>query len=254
MIIWTIAKNSWVDQLRNRFYYLIILFGGVLLYVSLLVGVLAVEQELRVLLDLGLALIELLTLIAAIFVTTTSILREMERKTIYLILTRPVSRLQYLLGRFFGLLISVACAMALMGLVHLSVLLAKGWKFDLFYPLVLFYSLLKVWLICSLSMLLALYASSTLTAMSITLILWLLGHFGHEIAFLVKKSAGIKAALLQTVSYIMPNMTLFNLREVWQHPDFVFSWSVFGASVAYALLYSSACLFLSQRLFNSKEL
>ena len=109
-----LALNSWRENLRSRFFLLMMIFSVVFLYISMLFGLLAVDQELRVLLDFGLAFIEIMGLAGAVYGAASGILHEIETKTIYLILSRPVSRGQYLLGRFTGLMLSALAAISLM--------------------------------------------------------------------------------------------------------------------------------------------
>ena len=251
-LIWILAKNVWLEQFRNRFFHLIWMFGGVLLYASFLLGVLAVEQELRVLQDIGLALIELLTLGAAVFVAANSILKEMELKTIYLILARPVPRGAYLLGRFLGLQFSVGTAALLMALLHVSLLLFRGWHGEPAYVFALGGILAKVFLMTALTFLLSLLSTSVLSALSMTSICWLLGHFAPELRILAGKSVGTTGALLAAVRWLLPDLQAFNLRDAWP-PGGTLSWSGPAWAAVYLLLYSGACLAFAYGMFRRRE-
>src|SRR5262252_8732874 len=101
-IVRTLAWSQWREQWRNRSFLVALIFSGVLIYASLLLGALSVDQELRALVDFGQSFIELMGLGLVVFGAATGILREMETKTLYLILTRPVPRWSYLLGRYLG--------------------------------------------------------------------------------------------------------------------------------------------------------
>ncbi len=246
-----LAANSWQENLRSRFFLLSAVFGGVFLYVSLLLGVLAVDQELRVLLDFGLGFIELLGLSGALYGATTVILREMESKTITLILTRPVGRGPYLLGRFAGLLFSLLVSMGLMSAVHLSILFWKGWAWSWDYPWALCGAFLKVLVTAALGTFVALFSSSAPTALTIAGTLWTLGHFLPEIRFMIPWGSpwGIP---LHLASCVIPDLQLFNLRDrAWagsaQAEPAVLIW------LLYALVYSSVWLFLARQLLRRKE-
>ena len=249
-----LAWNSWQENLRNRFYLLALVFAGVLLYVSLLFGLLAVDQELRVLLDFGLGLIELVGLAGALYGATTVVLREMEMKTIYLILTRPVTRTQYLLGRFAGLMLSVISAMTLMSAFHLALLLAKGWHPQGAYARAFVGMSLKILTTSALAMFLALFSSSVLTAGTIAAIAWTLGHFLPEIRHMIASGApGMAAMPLTILSYVLPNLQLYNARDRFStatlpaHEAPLLAW--FGYAAAYTLVW----LLLSQLLLRKKE-
>lgn len=249
-----LAANSWRENLRGRFLILVLVFGLVCLYMSLLLGLLAADQELRVLLDFGLALIELLGLAAALYGAATGILREMETKTIYLILTRPVSRGQFLLGRFLGLTLSVLAAMLLMALAHLILLFIKGWSWDSTYLPALLGAFLKVVVTASLALFLSLFSSSVLTALVITLVLWTLGHFLAEIRHMIRWGSAYWSMLPMTaLSYVIPDLQLLNLRDRLS--------PVAGAPAEisrllclfYAAAYSAAWLAAARWLLKRKE-
>lgn len=247
-----LAANAWRENLRSRFFQLTAVFGAVVLYVSLLLGLLAADQELRVLLDFGLSFIELLGLAGAVYGAATTILREIETKTIYLILTRPVARGQYLAGRFAGLMLSVLASMALMALVHLTILFAKGWSWEWSYLAALAGAYLKVLITAALATFLALFSSSALTALSITAILWTLGHFLPEIRFMIRwGSASPSMAPLQALSYIVPDLQLFNLRDSTTPggpgPVPWLAW------LGYSAAYAGVWLALARRLLAKKE-
>jgi ABC-type transport system involved in multi-copper enzyme maturation permease subunit len=247
-----LALNVWVEQFRSRFFHLIWVFGGVLLYATLLVGVLAVEQELRVLQDLGLALIELLTLTACAFVAANSILREVEMKTIYLILARPVPRGSYLLGKFLGLQLSVACAALAMAGLHVSLLLLRGWEPDPRYALFLAGSVGKVFLVSALTVLLSLISTSAVSALTMTGVMWTIGHFSQDLEHLASMNTGLAGLLLGASRPLFPDLQALNSRDWWP-PEGGFAWGGAGASLAYILLYAGACLAFSWALFRRKE-
>lgn len=248
-IIAILAWNSWQDNLRSRFYAISIIFGVVVLYISLLLGILAADQELRVLLDFGLSFIELMGLAGAVYGATTVILREIETKTIYLILTRPVSRSQYLAGRFLGLMLSALVSMGLMACLHLSILFFKGWTWHSHYLWAFAGAFLKVLITTALALFLAIFSSSVLTAIMLTAILWTLGHFLPEIRYVTLR--GIPSLWpLAGLSYILPDFQLFNLRDRLGAASRELSVLTWGA---YASAYSLVWLLLAGFWLRKKE-
>src|ERR1044071_6903651 len=118
-----IAKVTIIEQIRNRLYLIIVFFGAVILACSLLLGALAPGQKTRVIFDLGLLAIELFGLATAVFGSVTLILQEVESKTIYLLLTRPLNRSVYLAGRFLGLVVAVLITMMTMAVLHILIMM-----------------------------------------------------------------------------------------------------------------------------------
>jgi ABC-type transport system involved in multi-copper enzyme maturation permease subunit len=243
-----VAWNTFQDNLRSRYYLICLVFGAVVLYVSLLLGLLAADQEVRVVLDFGLSLIELLGLAAAVYGAATTILREMETKTIYLILTRPVSRVQYLVGRYLGLLLSTAAVMLVMAALHLAILFWKGWSWSPLYLSSILASFLKLAVTAALTLFLSLAASSVLTGLVVALILWTLGHFLPEIRFMIRwTSQGAVTVPLTALSYVIPDLQLLNLRDAWTRPV------ALGKPLAYALCYAAAWVSLAALRLRRKE-
>jgi len=249
-----LALTGWQENLRRRFYLLSLAFAGVFLYLSLILGVLAVEQETRVLFDFGLGFIELMGLAGALYGATTIVLREMENKTIYLVLARPVGRGEYLLGRFLGLMLSVLASMALMSAFHLVILRAKGWHGPEPYLAAFLSAYLKVLVTAALTTFLAIFSSSVLTAGVISCVAWTLGHFLSEIRFLISHGASRAAvAPLFALSYIVPDLQLFNLRDRVAAIPGAASEAGWAWWLGYAALYSAAWLALAWGLLRRKE-
>jgi len=252
--VWILALSGWRENLRSRFYLLSLAFAGVFLYLSLILGALAAEQATRILLDFGLAFIELMGLAGALHGATTIVLREMETKTIYLILTRPVSRGQYLLGRFLGLMLSVLAAMALMSAFHLAILLAKGWRGPEPYAAAFLGAYLKVLVTAALATCAAILSTSALTAGVISCVLWTLGHFLPEMRFLIEHGAPRAAvAPLYALSFVVPDLQLLNLRDRLAQTSLAPPEAASAWWLAYAVLYSAAWLALAWGFLRRKE-
>jgi ABC-type transport system involved in multi-copper enzyme maturation permease subunit len=249
-----LAWTGWQENLRRRFYLVSLAFAGIFLYMSLILGVLAVEQEARVLFDFGLGFIELMGLAGALYGATTVVLREIETKTVYLILSRPVGRGEYLLGRFLGLMLSVLSSMALMAAFHLVILKAKGWHGPEPYLACFCGAFLKVLVTGALATSLAIFSTSALTAGVISATAWTLAHFLPEIRYLVSHGAsrGLAAPLF-ALSYVLPDLQLLNLRDraaavSLSGPEAGWAWLL-----GYAVLYSAAWLGLGWALLRRKE-
>jgi ABC-type transport system involved in multi-copper enzyme maturation permease subunit len=249
--ILSIARYTFLQQFRNRLYLVVVLFGLLMMGASLLFGALAGDQEVRVILDLGLATAELFGLATALFGAVTLVLEEMESKTIYLILTRPLPRPYYVAGRFLGLLLAVGASIALMEIFHISLLLVKGWKPEpavfAAIPMMGF----KIMVMTALTLLCSLTFTSAPTAAVFSMFFWVLGHFGGEIQYLASKSGPVAQFLAKGLGILLPKLSLLNARDVMDVPGFGAGPLLWGA--AYAVLYTLACLALSSALFSKKE-
>ncbi len=248
----SIVRYTFLQQLRNRLYLVVILFGFLILASSLLFGALAPEQESRVILNLGLAVIEFFGLIAAIFGAVTLVLEEIESRTIYLILTRPLPRGYYILGRFLGLLSAVLASMLAMGALHFLLLLTKGGAPLSIYLLSFVFMGLKIMVMTALAVFFSLYSSSSVVSVIFTVFFWVLGHFGSEISFLLQKAQNAAAAsALKAILFVVPNLELLNYRDLFHIPGLAAR--QLATAGGYAVLYAAACLALSVAIFSKKE-
>ncbi len=120
--ILAISRYTFKENIRNKIFYVLVFFALLILSSAVLFSILGGEQEVRLLLDFGLAAIELFALLLTVFASVNLVLEEIENKTIYLILTRPLSRIEYLLGRYLGILFAVYLSIAVMSIGHLGLL------------------------------------------------------------------------------------------------------------------------------------
>ena len=242
----SIARHTFLQQFRNRLYLVVLFFGALIAAASLLFGALAADAELSVILDLGLAATELLGLAVAVFGAVTLVLEEMESRTIYLILTRPLPRWKYVLGRFAGLLSAVFASMGLM--------LLKGWSPEPFFFACYPFMALKIAVATALALFFSLFSTSQVSSVVFTLFFWLLGHFGSELEFLAEKARSGAAALgLKAFLLVLPRLELLNYKDLIEAPAAA-AGPLLARGAVYAALYAGACLALSVTLFSRKEL
>src|SRR5438034_8112913 len=105
--IWAISSLTLKEAIRNKILYLLFFFAIVLIVFSWITGQLTVGDELKIIKDIGQSSIHFFGVLITIFIGMGLIFREMEKRTIYLILSKPVSRTQFLLGKFTGLAVTL---------------------------------------------------------------------------------------------------------------------------------------------------
>jgi len=121
-----IALNTFREAVRDRILYGIVFFGVAFLLFNLVLGELSLHQEERVLTDVGLAGISIVSVVIAVFLGVSLLYKEIERKTLYTVLPKPVRRWEFMLGKFLGLVATLAVQVALMGAVLASLMTLKG--------------------------------------------------------------------------------------------------------------------------------
>ncbi len=208
-----VAVSSFLDAVRNRFFGLFAVFAVAAVYASVLAGVMAVDQEARVLTDIGLVLIELTALAYSLYGASTSLLREAETKTIYLVFSRPVPRRAYLAGKLGGALLTAAFMLLVMGAMHLLLLKLRGFGVPACYGWALFGSFLKLAVMISAAFFVSLFSTSAVSTLVISGFLWTAGHFVPETRFLADRAPGVSGYALKAALWLIPNMQIFNARD-----------------------------------------
>jgi ABC-type transport system involved in multi-copper enzyme maturation permease subunit len=248
-----VAAITLKEHIRNRIYLTVILFGLLLIGASVIISSLAVEEQVRMMLDIGLGGIEFLALLAVVFVTVNLVLQEMESRSLYLILSHPVRRWQYIVGRYLGTVAALAAGIVLMGALHVASLLLAGWTWEFGYLIALLMCILKIAVVASLALLVSLITTSTPSAMTLTGFLWVMGHFTSELTFIGEKSANplVKAGL-QFFQYVAPNFSYLNYRDFW-HATATPPGPWFGWTACYVFSYIGVMLVLTSWAFSKKE-
>ncbi|MBI4352261.1 MAG: hypothetical protein HY550_12565 [Elusimicrobia bacterium] len=212
-LVRAVAFNSFSESVRNRFFTLFAVFAFTAVYASVLAGVMAVDQESRVLADFGLALIELTALAYALFGASSALLKEAETKTIYLVFSRPVPRWAYLAGKLGGALLTAGLMLLIMAAMHLSLLAFRGFGPPPFYAWALAGTFLKLAVIVSFAFFVSLFSTSAVSTLVISSIMWTLGHFASEARFLAERLPGLKGTAVSVFLWLIPNLQLFNARD-----------------------------------------
>ncbi len=131
--ILAIAQNTYREAVRNRIFFVLALFAMVLLFVSLALSSGSMHQEVRLMKDSGLFLTSTSCVLIAIFVGVNLVYKELERKTVYTIMPKPIDRSQFLLGKYLGLAFVMLILVVVMGLL-LAAHLMRGHPKNLAIP------------------------------------------------------------------------------------------------------------------------
>src|SRR5580765_7288446 len=123
LVAWHVFKES----VRDRVLYSIVAFAIVLVAASLLIGEITAGQDVKIIKDLGLATIELAGVIMSVFVGIGLVAREIERRSIYSLLAKPLPRWEFIVGKYCGLVLTIVVNVALMTVAFYAVLAWIGW-------------------------------------------------------------------------------------------------------------------------------
>lgn len=208
----TIARATFKESLRDRILTLALVFAVLLPVFSLLLGDLAPGLELRLVIDFGLGAINALLVLLAILIGSRLVARDLDLRIIYSILSKPVTRSQYLIGKFLGAGAALWLLLAILGAIFYATLLLTAKLSDPIFlgPLVLFGVEAMV--------LLALTLLFTVMTAPLLAVVYTLGLFvvGHNLAlirsFAVKEGAATQV-FAQAAYHVLPNLETFNLKN-----------------------------------------
>jgi ABC-type transport system involved in multi-copper enzyme maturation permease subunit len=252
MKIRAIALNTFKEATRNKIYYLLIFFGIFFVLSSKLVTLLTIGDKVKVLKDLGLASINFFSVLIAIFTGIDLVYKEIEKKTIYNILSKPISRSCFIIGKFFGLALTLFVALISMVVIFFLFMLLFSGELDvkiLVYFILLYFELL---IITSISLLFSSISTPLLSSV-FTISLYLIGHVIWTFNEFKDK---IINPVIKVISYILyytlPNLEKFNIKNsIVMNVDIDIGMIL--SSICYAIFYITALLTLTILIFNKRE-
>ena len=251
--IWTIARNTVKLETRDKIWIALVAFGlgyiAIMLFLSDLV-----LKELPMVKAFALLGIYFFNAVIALFLGTTSFYRDVERKTVYFILAKPVSRAQFLLGKFFGLCLVILLTSAALAVAYLLVVAAAGGGFDAMGLLAILMQFLEMALFIAFAIFVSTFSSSLLSIIYTSAVFFL----GHVVSSLVDDArkmgiSGIRYVIVNILYYVFPNLEKFNIRDFAVH-NVVAPWASFGYALAYAVAYIILLLFAAIWIFEKKEI
>lgn len=246
-----VARYTLKENARSRSFSLSILFI-ILVFVSAFVfSRLSEIVEIRVIQDIGLGAIQFFSFITVLFFAIKIALTEGLDKTIYLPLTRPVGRTEYLFGRASGIVLVAALEIAVMGVLLTLLLVLKKAELSGFYFLGYLFIFLKIALITAVAVLVSLACTTQVSAFIFSFLIWIAGHILGEIEFLIEKIPGFIMVVLKVIRWILPNYTILNLHD-YVAGRFMGSGGITFA-VLYAVFYFFAVMYLASVVFEKKE-
>lgn len=249
--VFTIAFNTFREAVRDRVLYLFLGFAVLLLVSSKLFGMLTVGDEGKVIKDLGLTAIQLFSMLIAVMMSVLLISREIDSRTVFNILAKPVRRWQFLIGKYLGLLTTVAVNLALMVLLLLLVVGLHQREFDSGLLLAGAMTLLEMALLTAFATLFAVVTKPILGSV-MTLSVFVVGHLSEDIWLLTKHlEAAVTRPLITALYYLLPNLERFNIKTEVVHgldiPGAALGWAVVYGLAYTALVLVLACLRFARR-------
>ena len=261
-----IAVHVFKESVRDRVLYNLVLFGVLLIATSYLLGTLTAGQEVKIIKDLGLAATSVFGLFIAVFIGIGLVSKEVERHSIYSLLAKPITRGQFIVGKYAGLVLTLAVNVLVMTVALYGVLgymswveteeFRRGWEAPAIDPAMLkaiFLIFVQLMLITAVALFFSTFSSPMLSAV-LTFGLYVVGHFNADLRnFETVVDSRLAAALARGVYYLVPNLTPFDIKAEVVHAQPVAAGYI-ALTSGYALVYVAALLVAAMFIFSRRDL
>lgn len=248
----TIARYTALETVRQRVPLVLVFFGIGLTVGALFLGQLSLRQDEKLLKDFGLAAIDLFGSVIAVFLGTDLISKEIQRKSLYPLLAKPLRRHELVFGRYLGLLATLAWNVAVMGLGLISVLFATFGRADPQVLVAVFGVLLSVTLLAAISVLFS-STSSPVLALVLTLAAAFIGRQSDILRNINQAASGIPDGVAKSLYFALPNFRYLDFKNAIVYGDGI-PFDILVTSSVYVAVYATALLAVAAGLFRSREL
>lgn len=250
--IMVIALNTFKENLRDKILYNLVFFGLMLIGSSVLLGSLTIGEQAKIIQDLGLASINVFGVLIAIFIGIGLVSKEIEKRTIYTIIAKPIPRYQFLLGRYSGLVLTLFVNTAIMTVGFIAVLLLTGVGFDIGLMKAIALIVLELLLIVAVAVMFSTFTTPTLSA-TFTLAVYVIGHMTEDLKVLGNKLENpLVSGVLSVLYYGLPNLGYFNVKGEAVH-GIPISLSYLLLTTSYGVTYTAFVMIAAGLIFQRRD-
>jgi len=254
--VWTVATNTFREAVRDRVLYNLVFFALLMMGAAILVGQISIGIAQSVIVSLGLTAISVIGIFIAVFIGVGLVSKEMDKRTLYALLAKPVERWQFLLGKFAGLVMTLIVNTGAMTIgLYFALWTVKHplQKSDGYLILAVYLILLKLALIVALAMLFSCFTTPFL-AILYTLGLYVAGLFAEDLRTMQALTLSASTMkMLKGISYLLPNFENFNVMGAVAHGRGV-PGTLVAQNTAYTLLYGAMVLAGAAIIFSRRNL
>ena len=250
--VWTIGQNTMREAIRNKLLYTLLFFAIVMIGTGVVVGSISYVEGSRILQDVGLASIRLFSTGIAIFVGVGLIHNEVYRRTIYTILSKPVSRAEFLVGKFVGLVMTIWLQLAIMSVAFIIVSLSSGAPIDSGHLAALGLLAAELAVVVAIATLFSAFTTPMLASL-FTLGIYMMGHLSRDLLQIGARSDSPSMRNMTRVLYeVLPDLESFNLSVQAVHQLPITNAEVVLPAL-YAIGYIAALLFAATLIFERRD-
>jgi ABC-type transport system involved in multi-copper enzyme maturation permease subunit len=252
MTVAVIALNTFKEAVRDRILYLLLFFAATAILFSRVLALLTVGDRMKIIKDVGLASISLFGALMAILIGTGLVYKEIEKRTIFTLISKPIRRSEFLLGKYFGLVLTLAVMLACMGVIFLALVFIQTGTVELKLFAAIYFIFIELILLTAVALLFSCFSTPILSSL-FSLAFYLIGHFSWSLETLIKKvRPGLGRTLLRVLAAILPDLETFNIKTEVVH-NIPLPASLLLTSTAYGLVYASFVLTLAVLIFRRRD-
>ncbi len=250
-----VAFNTFREAVRDRVLYNLVAFAVLLSGAAILVGEISIDIERLVVVNLGLTAVSLFGVVIAIFMGIGLVSKEIEKRTLYTVLARPVRRWEFVVGKFLGLTGTLVVNTFFMAIGVFLALLYVAHKFekaDIAVLVALYFIVLEFLIVCALALLFSSFSTPLMSAV-FTFALFVIGSLAEDLRGFARITHGLAGAIATGVAYLVPNFSALNIINQAAHGDAV-PGRLILYNTAYALLYSVMVISGAVLIFQRRNL
>ena len=262
--LWPVAIITFKEGIRNKAIYGISVFALIMMVVNLLISGTIMREVGKVSVDIALSSISFLGLLLVLFVGINLLAKDLDKRTIYMVLARPISRGEYIIGKFLGMVLLIVVSISILSLFAVASIFLVKMNYPDYFPrfswpmifLSISFTTLSLILLSALSFLFASFASTSFISLILTIAAYIIGHSMTDVKALVEASqdkvSPVTLKVVQAAYYIFPNLSIFDIKTQAAH-DLAIPMSYIFWAVSYGLVYTCIVITIASLIFRKRE-
>ncbi len=248
-----IARNTFREAVRDRVLYNLVVFVLLITGSAIFLGELTAGQEARTIVDFGLGAMLVFGAFISIFVGVSLVSKEIERRTVYAIFSKPIGRGEFIVGKYLGLCLTLLVNVLIMGAgVSLAILYVGGGSlaFSIWGAITLIF--LELAILTAVAILFSSFSSPALSAL-LTFFVFIIGNSTQSLRdFAVNLGSPFTKFFFEVLYYLLPNLSFYSFRTNAAHGD-VPTAAMFGGGILYAVAYIAILLTVTIFIFSRRN-
>ena len=251
--IFAIAKNAFREAVRDRILYNLILFVLLITASAIFLGEMSAGQEARVIVNLGLSSVLVFGTFISIFVGVSLVWKEIEKRTIYAIFSKPVGRAEFIIGKYLGLCLTLFVNVVVMGAgITLALLYVGGQRFALAIWPAMLLIFLELTILTAVGIVFSSFSTPALSAL-LTFFIFVIGHFSASLRDLAQDMGSHGARLFfDGIYYLLPNFSHFSYITETAN-GIKAPTAMLGGAILYAVIYDIILLTITMVIFRRRN-